>query len=83
MRTKREQAARDVIQHPREALDCGPPAPALAREQLDVLAKEIADQLVAGHGSVVRSAASIRDVELWRKAARRAAAVGDVVIGGS
>ena len=72
MRTKREQAAGQVFHGPWETLECGPPDPTVQREQLDALAKEIADQLMAGHGSVVRWTASIGDVERWRKAARRA-----------
>jgi hypothetical protein len=33
---------------------------------------EIADQLVAGHGSVLHLADGLGDVERWRRAARRA-----------
>ena len=80
MRTRREQAAGEVIQGPWEALECGPPDSAVLREQLEVLAKEIADQLVGGHGSVVRWTASIADVELWRKAARRAGRILSVPV---
>jgi hypothetical protein len=39
---------------------------------LDRLAEEIAAQLVAGQGGVVRWTSEIADVDVWRKAARRA-----------
>lgn len=80
MRTKREQAAGEVIQGPWEGLDGGPPDSAVPREQLDLLAKEIADQITTGQGSVVRWTSSVDDVETWRKAARRAGRVLGVSI---
>lgn len=39
---------------------------------LERLAKEIAEEIVTGQGSVVRWTASIDDVATWRKAGRRA-----------
>jgi hypothetical protein len=39
---------------------------------VELLAKEIADQLVTGQGSVIRWTSSVGDIELWRRAARRA-----------
>ena len=38
----------------------------------DRVAKEIADQIVAGQGSVVRWTTDIADVDEWRRAARHA-----------
>ena len=40
--------------------------------RIERLAAEIAQQLAAGHGNVVRLVASIDDVDRWRRAARRA-----------
>lgn len=70
MRTKREQAAGEVIVGPSLS-----GADADERADFERLAKEIADQIVAGRGSVVRWTASIDDVERWRRAARRAGRV--------
>jgi hypothetical protein len=80
MRTRREQAIGDVLPGPWDTRDDGLPQPTVAREQPDLLAKEIAYQLVAGHGSVVRRTASVADVELWRKAARRAGRILSVPV---
>ena len=68
MRTKREQAVGNVIQGPWST-----PAPTAAAEsERQRLAEEIAAQIVAGHGSVVRWTAELADVGDWRRAARRA-----------
>lgn len=75
MRTKREQGGGEVIIGP-----WGPELLADEPAELDRLAKEIAEQLVAGHGSVVRSTASVVDVDLWRKAARRAGRILSVPV---
>ena len=49
------------------------PAPTGADEsERQRFAGEIAAQIVAGHGSVVRWTAELADVEDWRRAARRA-----------
>lgn len=39
---------------------------------MERMAQEIADQLVAGHGGVTRMTSAVDDVDLWRRAARRA-----------
>lgn len=44
----------------------------LERARVERLADEIAGQLVAGRGSVVRSSDAVDDVDRWRRAARRA-----------
>ncbi len=44
----------------------------LEKVRVERLAMEIADQLVAGHGSVLRLADGVGDVDRWRRAARRA-----------
>lgn len=80
MRTRREQADREVIQGPWDAFDGGPAQATIPAEQMELLAKEIADQLVAGHGSVVRWTASVADVDFWRKAARRAGRILSVPV---
>ena len=68
MRTECEQAVGNVIQGPWST-----PAPTAAAEsERQRLAEEIAAQIVAGHGSVVRWTAELADVEDWRRAARRA-----------
>ncbi len=68
MGTKREHAVGNVIQGPWSA-----PAPTGADEsEQQRLAQEIAAQIVAGHGSVVRWTAELPDVDGWRRAARRA-----------
>lgn len=68
MRTKREQAVGNVIQGPWST-----PAPTGADEsEPQRLAQEIAAQIVAGQGSVVRWTAELPDVDDWRRAARRA-----------
>jgi hypothetical protein len=68
MGTKREHAAGNVIGGPWSA-----PAHTGADEsEQQRLAQEIADQIVAGHGSVVRWTAELPDVDDWRRAARRA-----------
>lgn len=68
MRTKREQAVGNVIQGPWST-----PAPTGADEsEQQRLAQEIAGQIVAGQGSVVRWTAELPDVDDWRRAARRA-----------
>ena len=56
------------------------PAPAAEKAELDRLAKEIADQIVAGQSSVVRWTFSIDDIETWRKAARCAGRILGVPI---
>lgn len=80
MRTRREQAAGEVIQGPWDVLAGGQAQPTVPADQLELLAKQIAEQLIAGHGSVVRWTASIADVELWRKAARRAGRILSVPV---
>lgn len=71
MGTKREHAVSNVIRGP-----WSEPAPTGAYGSgRDRLAREIADQLVAGHGSVVRWTADLDDVEEWRTAARKAGRV--------
>ena len=80
MRTKREQDLGDVLQDPWNGQDNGPSQSQVHREQLDLLATDIADQLVAGHGSVVRGTASIADIEVWRSAARRAGRILSVPV---
>lgn len=68
MGTKREHAVGNVIQGPWSA-----PAPTGADEsEQQRLAQEIAAQIVAGHGSVVRWTSELHDVDDWRRAARRA-----------
>jgi len=68
MGTKREHAARNGTRGPWSA-----PAPTGADEsEQQRLAQEIADQIVAGQGSVVRWTAELPDVDDWRRAARRA-----------
>ena len=68
MRTKREHAVGNVIQGPWST-----PAPTGADEsERQRLAQEIAGQIVAGQGSVVRWTAELPDVDDWRRAARRA-----------
>ena len=68
MGTKREHAVGNVIQGPWSA-----PAPTGADEsEQQRLAQEIAAQIVAGQGSVVRWTAELPDVDDWRRAARRA-----------
>lgn len=68
MRTKREHAVGNVIQGPWSA-----PAPTGADDsERQRLAEEIAAQIVAGHGSVVRWTSELPDVNEWRRAARRA-----------
>ena len=68
MGTKREQAVGNVIQGPWST-----PAPTGADEiEPQRLAEEIAAQIVAGHGSMVRWTAELADIEDWRRAARRA-----------
>lgn len=52
----------------------------LERVRVERLAAEIADQLVAGHGNVVRCADAVDDVDRWRKAARRAGRILGVPI---
>jgi hypothetical protein len=47
----------------------------LERERFERLAEEIAEQLVAHHGGVTRLASTVEDVDLWRRAARRAGRV--------
>jgi hypothetical protein len=75
MRTKREQAVGELIYGPWEAFDSRPARAEVPHEQVELLAKQIADQLVASHGSVVRWTDSVGDLELWRTAARRAGRV--------
>lgn len=71
MGTRREHAAGNVIRGPWSA-----PAPTGADErEQQRLAQEIADQIVAGQGSVVRWTAELPDVNDWRRAARRAGRV--------
>lgn len=41
-------------------------------DNFELLANEIAGQIVQHHGSVIRWTAELSDVEQWRKAARRA-----------
>ena len=80
MGTKREHAVENVIQDPWSA-----PAPTGADEsEQQRLAQEIAAQIVAGHGSVVRWTAELPDVEDWHRAARRRRRFEDVgdVFGG-
>ena len=68
MRTKREQAVGNVIRGPWSAR-----APTGAHERArQRLAEEIAAQIVAGHGGVVRWTGQLPDVDDWRRAARRA-----------
>ena len=68
MGTEREHAVGNVIQGPWSA-----PAPTGADEsEQQRLAQEIAAQIVAGQGSVVRWTAELPDVDDWRRAARRA-----------
>ncbi len=68
MRTKREHAVGNVIQGPWSA-----PAPTgVDDSERQRLAEEIAAQIVAGQGSVVRWTAELPDVDDWRRAARRA-----------
>lgn len=68
MGTKREHAAGHVIRGPWSA-----PAPTDADEsEQQRLAQEIAAQIVAAQGSVVRWTADVADVDDWRRAARRA-----------
>lgn len=61
-----------VIQGPWDVLAGGQAHPTVPADQLELLATEIAEQLIGGHGSVVRWTASVADVDVWRKAARRA-----------
>lgn len=66
MGTKREHVAGNVIQCPWSA-----PSPTGADEsEQQRLAQEIAAQIVAGHGSVVRWTSEVSDVDDWRRAAR-------------
>jgi hypothetical protein len=68
MGTEREHAVGNVIQGPWNA-----PAPTGADgSEQQRLAEEIAAQIVAGQGSVVRWTAELADVDDWRRAARRA-----------
>lgn len=68
MGTKREHAAGNVIRGPWKA-----PVPTGADEsEQQRLAQEIAAQIVAGQGSVVRWTAELPDVNDWRRASRRA-----------
>jgi len=68
MGTRREHAVGNVIRGPWSA-----PAPTGADEsEQQRLAQEIAAQIVAGQGSVVRWTAELPDVDDWRRAARRA-----------
>ena len=68
MGTEREHAVGNVIQGPWSA-----PAPTGADEsEQQRMAREIAAQIVAGQGSVVRWTAELPDVDDWRRAARRA-----------
>jgi hypothetical protein len=70
VRTKREQVAEPVAGD--NVYDLGRRRVEVSKEQLEDLAKEIAAQLEAGYGSVVRMSSSLENVEEWRKAARRA-----------
>lgn len=67
-----EQAAGEVMQWSMDVLGGGHVRSTVPADQLELAAKEIEEQLIAGHGSVVRWAASVADLELWRTAARRA-----------
>lgn len=75
MRTKREQDGGEVIVGPWQSR-----AAADEPAELQRLAKEIADQITTGQGSVVRWTSSVDDVETWRKAARRAGRILGVSI---
>jgi hypothetical protein len=57
-----------------------PQVPTADEEKLEQLAREIADQITTGQGSVVRWTSSVDDIEAWRKAARRAGRILGVSI---
>jgi hypothetical protein len=71
MGTKREHAAANVIRGPWSA----PASTGADESEQQRLAQEIAAQIVAGQGSVVRWTAELPDVNDWRRAARRAGRV--------
>lgn len=76
MRTEREHAVGEIIEGPWNR-----PAPTAAdKSERELLAKEIADQIVAGHGSGVRWAVDIADVERWRALARQAGRIMSVTV---
>lgn len=52
----------------------------LERARVERLAEEIAGQLRAGYGSVLRRSDAVDDVDRWRRAARRAGRILGVPI---